>query len=436
MYSVMFWIFVGKELKSIIRDPKIIIAMFVVPLIVIVILFVVVGYGIQQQITQAARESGIVAAIDLDNSTYSHRFISFLEWIGIDVKLMNRSFYSNISRALELAGTKILYIIPQGFGENISNFRTASIKIYVKIASLTIGESGIIDLAMRLVERFSENVTASIALERGIPAAFIRSAVAREPYIIIHNRIAENPYTISTLLSLSSFFIPLIVLMLIVMASQLIVTSIAIEKEEKMFETLLSLPISRMSIVGAKLFVSILISIVYMVAYGLTLFGYIFQILGIGMDVNTLEVPQALSVLILQKDLALSLILNSVGLAILMIMVSLVLGIFAEDVRTAQALIGNIMGPLIVLAYIPMFIDISGANQLQRLTLSLIPIANTVFIPKLAIINDLTSMYIAALSNMVYGVVLLLFIRRIVNSETIFTMKLRRFRRHREYTKM
>ncbi|MEM2389181.1 MAG: ABC transporter permease subunit [Ignisphaera sp.] len=427
----MFWVFVEKELKSIVRDPKIVIAMFIVPLIIIIIFYAIVGHGIQQQIAQAVKESGTVAVIDLDNDIHSRNFISFLRQLGVDVRLLDENLHTNISKALEVSGTKILYIIPMGFSKNITNFSITSIKIYVKLGSLTIGESGIIDLATRLVERFNENITITIASEKGIPAEFIKNAIVRRPYAVIYNRVIENPYALSTLLSLSSFFIPLIVLMLIMLASQLIVTSIAVEKEEKMFETLLSLPINRMNIISAKLFVSISISVVYMIIYGLALFGYIFQILGIGIDVGSLEMPQMLSLLILQKDLAISLILNTIGLAIFMLMISLILGVFAEDVRTAQALIGNIMGPLVLLAYMPMFVDISGANQLQRMLLSLIPIANTVFIPKLAIVNDLTSMYMAALSNIIYGIILFLFIQRIVNSETIFTMKLKRLKKQR-----
>uniref|UniRef100_A0A7J3JQS3 ABC transporter permease n=2 Tax=Ignisphaera aggregans TaxID=334771 RepID=A0A7J3JQS3_9CREN len=431
MVMDMFWVFVEKELKSIVRDPKIVIAMFIVPLIIIIIFYAIVGHGIQQQIAQAVKESGTVAVIDLDNDIHSRNFISFLRQLGVDVRLLDENLHTNISKALEVSGTKILYIIPMGFSKNITNFSITSIKIYVKLGSLTIGESGIIDLATRLVERFNENITITIASEKGIPAEFIKNAIVRRPYAVIYNRVIENPYALSTLLSLSSFFIPLIVLMLIMLASQLIVTSIAVEKEEKMFETLLSLPINRMNIISAKLFVSISISVVYMIIYGLALFGYIFQILGIGIDVGSLEMPQMLSLLILQKDLAISLILNTIGLAIFMLMISLILGVFAEDVRTAQALIGNIMGPLVLLAYMPMFVDISGANQLQRMLLSLIPIANTVFIPKLAIVNDLTSMYMAALSNIIYGIILFLFIQRIVNSETIFTMKLKRLKKQK-----
>ncbi|MEM0006204.1 MAG: ABC transporter permease, partial [Ignisphaera sp.] len=365
----MFWVFVEKELKSIVRDPKIVIAMFIVPLIIIIIFYAIVGHGIQQQIAQAVKESGTVAVIDLDNDIHSRNFISFLRQLGVDVRLLDENLHTNISKALEVSGTKILYIIPMGFSKNITNFSITSIKIYVKLGSLTIGESGIIDLATRLVERFNENITITIASEKGIPAEFIKNAIVRRPYAVIYNRVIENPYALSTLLSLSSFFIPLIVLMLIMLASQLIVTSIAVEKEEKMFETLLSLPINRMNIISAKLFVSISISVVYMIIYGLALFGYIFQILGIGIDVGSLEMPQMLSLLILQKDLAISLILNTIGLAIFMLMISLILGVFAEDVRTAQALIGNIMGPLVLLAYMPMFVDISGANQLQRMLL-------------------------------------------------------------------
>jgi ABC-type Na+ efflux pump permease subunit len=56
MVFIMFWVFVGKELKSIARDPKIIIAMFIVPLIIIIVFYAIIGYGLQQQITQAIKE--------------------------------------------------------------------------------------------------------------------------------------------------------------------------------------------------------------------------------------------------------------------------------------------------------------------------------------------------------------------------------------------
>jgi ABC-2 type transport system permease protein len=431
MVFIMFWVFVGKELKSIARDPKIIIAMFIVPLIIIIVFYAIIGYGLQQQITQAIKESGTVALINLDNDLYSYRFISFLRDIGVEIKLLDPMLSTNISKALEDANTKILYVIPKGFSENITRFFPTSIKIYIKLGSLTIGESSIVDFATRLVERFNDNITATIALEKGIPVEFIRGAITKESYAFIYNKIISNPYILTTFLSLSSFFIPLIVLMLIMMASQLIVTSIAVEKEEKMFETLLSLPINRMSIIGAKLLVSILISIIYMSIYGFALFSYIFQVIGIGIDIGGMEMPYTFSLFILQKDLAITLILNSIGLAVLMLMISLILGIFAEDVRTAQALIGNIIGPLVILAYMPMFIDISGMGQAHRALLSLIPIANTVFISKLAIINDTVAMYIAGLSNIVYGAILFLVIRKIVNSETIFTMKLKRFKKQR-----
>uniref|UniRef100_A0A7C5YVV1 ABC transporter permease n=1 Tax=Ignisphaera aggregans TaxID=334771 RepID=A0A7C5YVV1_9CREN len=431
MVFIMFWVFVGKELKSIARDPKIIIAMFIVPLIIIIIFYAIIGYGLQQQITQAIKEGGSVALINLDNDLYSYRFISFLRDIGVEIKLLDPILSTNITKALEVANTKILYVIPKGFSENITRFSPTSIKIYIRLGSLTIGESSIVDLATRLVERFNDNITATIALEKGIPAEFIRGAITKESYAFIYNKVVSNPYILTTFLTLSGFFIPLIVLMLIMMASQLIVTSIAVEKEEKMFETLLSLPINRMSIIGAKLLVSILISIIYMSIYGLALFSYIFQVIGIGIDIGDIEMPYTFSLFILQRDLAITLILNSIGLAALMLMISLILGIFAEDVRTAQALIGNIIGPLVILAYMPMFIDISGMGQAYRALLSLIPIANTVFISKLAIINDIVAMYIAGLSNIAYGAILFLVIRKIVNSETIFTMKLKRFKKQR-----
>ena len=67
-----------KELKSIIRDPKMLIAMFVVPLVMIGVMYGIMFAAITQQAEQAIRESGVIAIIDLDHGVWSQRFIDYL----------------------------------------------------------------------------------------------------------------------------------------------------------------------------------------------------------------------------------------------------------------------------------------------------------------------------------------------------------------------
>ena len=65
-----------KELKELIRDPKILIGMIVVPLIMFPVLGAVLGYASQTAIEQAQKATLIV--VDNDNGNWSQQFISNL----------------------------------------------------------------------------------------------------------------------------------------------------------------------------------------------------------------------------------------------------------------------------------------------------------------------------------------------------------------------
>uniref|UniRef100_A0A7C2Z8B5 ABC-2 type transporter transmembrane domain-containing protein n=1 Tax=Ignisphaera aggregans TaxID=334771 RepID=A0A7C2Z8B5_9CREN len=169
----MFWLFVVKELKSIARDPKMLIAMVVVPLILIGALYFVLGQGIAQQIEQAERESGTVAVIDLDKGNYSNLFIDFLNGIGLTVKLLEPNTTTDVVELVKNIDTKIIYLIPSGFSANFSRAMPAYVVTYVKIESLTIGETGVVAVADRYVGIFNKYILETVAREKGIEEVFL-----------------------------------------------------------------------------------------------------------------------------------------------------------------------------------------------------------------------------------------------------------------------
>ncbi|MEM3981048.1 MAG: ABC transporter permease [Ignisphaera sp.] len=421
-----FWLFVLKEFRSIARDPKMLIAMIIVPLVLVLVVYGFIGQATIQQIQQAVKESGVVAVIDMDKNVYSDMFISFLSNLGLVVKLVEPDDVVNISFPMDRINTKILYVIPKGFSYNISNSLMASIMAYVKIESLTIGEGSVVEVANRYVSIFNRYLLTILAREKGLPEQFVVGIVSSNIRGLLAGKIIEDPQTFFGVITMGSLFIPLIILLLVLFAAQLVATGIAVEKEEKMFETLLSLPISRMSVIGAKLFVSFMVSIVYMAVYGLALFqlllGKIFEAM---MPVEQMPGYNVMVAYTMPIEVIPYMLANIVGLALFMVSIALLLSLFAEDVRTAQAIIGNIIGPSVVLVYLPMFVEVSSSSV--RIALSLIPIANTVFLPKLALLQDSISLIMASTSTIVYGLVVFLIIRRIVNSEEIITLKL--FRR-------
>ncbi|MEM1526833.1 MAG: ABC transporter permease subunit [Ignisphaera sp.] len=426
-----FWLFVVKEFKSMARDPKMLIAMIVIPLILMFIVYGFIGQATIQQIQQAIKESGIVAVLDIDKDVYSSMFISFLNNLGLIVKIVETNDVANISSIMNRIDAKVLYVIPRGFSFNISNSLQTSISTYVKIESLTIGEGSIVEVANRYISLFNRFLLTVLAKEKGVPEQFVAGIVSSSTRGLLASKIIEDPQMFFGIITMGSLFIPLIILLLLLFAAQLVATGIAIEKEEKMFETLLSLPISRMSVIGAKLFVSFMISIVYMIIYSLALFqlllGRIFEVMIPVEQVSGYNIMVAYA---MPSEVIPYMLANIIGLALFMVSIALLLSLFAEDVRTAQAIIGNIIGPSVILVYLPMFIDVSSHSV--KTILSLIPIANTVFLPKLALLQDSISLILASISNIIYGIFVFIIIRRIVNSETIFTLKL--FRRKKTPT--
>src|SRR3989304_3109603 len=79
-----------KELKELMRDPKILIGMIVLPLIMFPILGLVMGYAVQTAQTEAQRATLLVVDND-NNGSWSNAFVSYLN------STMNVEVVNNLS---------------------------------------------------------------------------------------------------------------------------------------------------------------------------------------------------------------------------------------------------------------------------------------------------------------------------------------------------
>ncbi len=408
-----------KELKSIVRDPKMLIAMFVVPLIMIGIMYGVMGAAMQEQVKQVVRESKTVAIINLDQGPWSQRFIDYLGSIGINVKLIKDISETDISDLMERLGVKIFYVIPSNFSYALTENRTAVIEYYVLLKSLTLGEFGLGDSAEELINSFAENITKSIITKEGVPKEFVEHPINGSVRAIIGNKVFTRPEQVFMGVFMVSFIVPLVTFLMLIFIIQFAVTSMAVEKEEKMFETLLTLPVNRLTIIGVKLLVSVIIGIAYVAIYGFILIWFF-----IGSITLPSETATSVNVFdILPPVTAYYLGIGLIGAVIFGLLLAMVLSLFAEDVRTAQLISNYALMPLIFMFFVPMFIDISGLSYTVKTVLSLIPLANIGFITKLSILGHNELAMFAGISNIVYAAIALVIAYRIVNTEKIFTAK-------------
>ncbi|WFO75249.1 ABC transporter permease [Desulfurococcaceae archaeon MEX13E-LK6-19] len=418
-FKTLLW----KELRSIIRDPKMLIAMFIVPIVLVAAIYGGMGYLMRTSFEEAKRAAGYVAVIDEDKGNWSSLFIDFLE------KNASAKVYlvDNPIEAYEKYGVKVAILIPKGFSQNLTNNIPAHVKIYMIATSLSFTELGIGGRASEYVYSFADNISRTIAIKHGIPQDFIKTPIRTTPVILIASRNIEmRPEELFGTIFLLSIGTPLIALILVSMIVQFAATSMAVEKEEKMLETLLSLPVKRTTILGVKLLVPIVISLIFGGIYGFIMIYYLFYMSTAPMaEENTTGGEESVSVNItIPPEMLPYLALSLIGGIILGLIIALVLSMFVEDVRTAQMVSGYVIMPLIVALILPMFLDVSALGSSGRLAIALIPFINMAMLPKFMVLGYDYEALIASISNPIYALALLGITAKLISTERIFTAKL------------
>ena len=108
-----------KELKELMRDPKILIGMIVLPLIMFPVLGLVMGYAVQTAQTEAQRSTLLV--VDNDCGNWSQVFVGYLN-STMNVEVINNTTPQNVIDQGLLAhyNSSTFVVIPAGFSDNIT----------------------------------------------------------------------------------------------------------------------------------------------------------------------------------------------------------------------------------------------------------------------------------------------------------------------------
>jgi ABC-2 type transport system permease protein len=240
--------------------------------------------------------------------------------------------------------------------------------------------------------------------------------------------VSVNPSALFTFAQAQFLGLPLALFMLIILAMQLAATSVATEKEEKTLETLMSLPLSRFTLLMGKLAGSTIVAAIGAVATIIGVIYYMgsFSLAGpteqLAVDVNAIGLsPSLLSYAILGASVFVSL-LCALALAV-------VVSVFAEDVRGAQSLLGFVYTPLLIPMFVLMFADINSLPMGFRILLLALPFTH----PMLAAQATITGDYFTAAWGIgyvaIFTLVILYLAARIFATEKILTMRVRLGRR-------
>ncbi len=102
----------------------------------------------------------------------------------------------------------------------------------------------------------------------GMDPASLKKPIKSKDFVIVQDRMAEGSANmVAGMISQQSMFIPIVLMMIIIYSSQMVISAVAMEKQNKTLETLLTVPIKRTSIITAKMLAAGLIGLISAVVY-------------------------------------------------------------------------------------------------------------------------------------------------------------------------
>ena len=372
--------------------------------------------------------------LDLDESDLSGEILRNLAFASFRI---NQVSVKDKDLAIDLvkkdSKISLLLIIPKGFASSVSSFQPKEIETYSFIRSFSMSSSINSEIVNQIIVSINNYLSDNI-LKTKLPdlsPKIIKNPIRNRNFIVVKDRIAEGSITdVNNFVYSQSIFVPIILMMIIVFSSQMVLSAIAIEKQDKTLETLLTVPISRNHIVIAKMLAS---GIVGLVSAGIYMIGFRFYMGGFMGNTPNVQVNEVVQKLNLRFTADSYILLGiSLFLAILCALaLATILGVLTEDLKSAQ----SASFPLVFLVLIPYFLTIlSDINSLE-LPLRVIVLAIPFTHPFLASQNLMFGNYAVVLYGILYTLVvfmILVFIAgRIFSTDRVLTMKLgfrKRFR--------
>jgi ABC-2 type transport system permease protein len=408
-----------KELKELIRDPKILLGMIIVPLVMFPVLGLVLGYAVETAQEQAQKATLLV--VNNDGGNWSQELIGNLS-LAMNVAVINNTTPQQVvDQGLLAQYNSTQFIeIPLGFSQNMTQRTSGNLNITATVNVYGVFQGGGI---------FSDIGSAGVT---NLVTSFNRVIAPNVLYTtqssIIKGEIQQgiDPSTLSGLMLSQSIALPITVMIMLTYSMQIAATSVAMEKEEKTLETLLTVPVDRFAILMGKLSSTIIVAgiaaLTVMIGYNYLLGSITFGMPStISVDLVKLGlVPSPLGYLLLGISLFITL-LSGLALAVIM-------SAFAEDVRGATALVGYVYPLIFIPSMALMYLDINTLPLALKAVLFAIPYSQPIIASKAVVLGDYSTVIFGIIYVAAFTVVIMYIASRLFATEKILTAKLR-FRR-------
>ncbi|MFA5869603.1 MAG: ABC transporter permease [Candidatus Bathyarchaeia archaeon] len=430
---------VYKEIKELVRDPKILFGVVLLPLL----LYPLMGQGLQisQQSVQTAIRGAQFSVYSDDNGQVAGIFVQYITTNNTITNIQATGLEDALVKFKDSNSVAMVYV-PNGYSQNITDGLKGHVKIYGNLKNLNIAEASGVEVAGSLVSVY--NYYYSLAMIKQLMVATgnlgdseaIRSPLSISYASIIKGNVIEvAPSQITSVILSQSIMLPIMVMMMVIFAIQMAATSIALEKEQKTLETLMTLPVGRLTILSGKLAGSVVIavagSISYMIGFGYytsSAFSFAPQLTSVdltGVGIGIQPIGYALLGIVMFVTLV-----SALALAIS-------LAVFTDSVRSAQSLTGVLIVPLIIPAMILMFSDIEMLPPAIQWIMLAIPYTHTMLATKAAFMGNYWIMMRSIIYISAFTVLVLWIAAKIFSTERIITARFMSFsfRKRKRQTK-
>ncbi len=401
----------------------------IIPFVIVMIVFSFIGDFVGKQAAKQQNKPS-TAIMDEDKSTLSQTIVSQLGKSNMKLTVLSGTREQALQR-INTGDEKVLVIIPPHFEEGIQAGQIQKLPVYTVFRNFSVLGATQLQGSSIVVGSINEIVSNSLIAQhaKGLNPAFLKAPISLESYVTVGDKqTAADPNAIFNYIMSQTAIIPVIIFLVITLASQLVATAIATEKENKTLETLLSAPINRKTIVASKLIASGLVSLAMAVVYMFGMQNYANQMSNISTTAvsTTSSIQPALHQLGLVFTTGNYIMLGITMFLGILVALSLafILGGFAEDARAAQTVIAPVMVMLLIPYFLSLLADISSLSLLPKILISAIPFTHIFTVGSNIMLHNYTAIILGDLYLLVVFIIAIIFASKIFTSEKILTMKL------------
>ncbi len=425
-----------KELGELITKQAIISMVFILAI------FVFMGQ-IMGKAMEESFDTSTITLCNRDNTEFTNLLLDAITADGSTsinyVDIQGDDYASELKR-LDI---KNAVIIPEGYADSVLKEQKPADIIFVSTVSTGGFSSTMSSISASDVISVIQNETTDEILLKTYGLSDEEVARVKEPTALVEYAVSGgktakiSASSLQAVLMTQSMIAPFVIFFLLLMAAQMIMTAISTEKIDKTLETLLSTPVSRMTVLMAKMTAAVISALMNAVVMMIGFVCYMSGMMGnltneITDSVNSAAAMGDTTVSVAQAMSELGLVLSPVsyilfGLQLFFtvaigLAISLILGAMATDVKSVQTLTMPIMIAVMIPFFITMFLDYSEMSTGFKAVMFIIPFTHSYTALTNLMNGDMIMFWAGLAYQVVFFAVCMFLAVRMFTTDRLFTM--------------